>query len=121
MSVSKVTFRPSTSCSVNDPLQHAARIMSENDCSIVRVVDTHGTVIGVITARDICIAAYRRCLPLWHMDVGSAMSGRAASAADGDTEGRGAPSSVIRIREAGSESSPDGAALVERRRADHQG
>jgi signal-transduction protein with cAMP-binding, CBS, and nucleotidyltransferase domain len=121
MSVSKVTFRPSTSCSVDDPLQHAARIMSENDCSIVRVVDAHGTVVGVITARDICIAAYRRCLPLWHMDVGSAMSSRAASAAEGDTENQGAQSSVIRIREAGSESSPEDAGLPERRLADHQG
>jgi CBS domain-containing protein len=119
MSVSKVTFRPSSSCTVDDPLQHAARIMSENDCSIVRVVDAHGTVVGVITARDICIAAYRRCLPLWHMDVGSAMSGRAA--ADGETESHGAQSSVIRIHEAGSESSPDGAGLLERLRADHRG
>jgi len=60
--------------------------MCDNDCSTVPVVDARGGVIGVITARDICIAAYRRGMPLWHMDVGSAMSNESPIAADSDEE-----------------------------------
>lgn len=74
------------SCTVDDPLQYAAGIMCDNDCSEVPIVDARGIVIGVITARDICIAAYRRCLPLWHMDVRSAMSNESPTAANGDEE-----------------------------------
>jgi|HubBroStandDraft_5_1064220.scaffolds.fasta_scaffold610376_1 CBS domain-containing protein len=74
------------SCTVDDPLQYAAGIMCDNDCSTVSVVDAHGSVIGAITARDICVAAYRRGMPLWHMDVGSAMSNGSLTPANGDEE-----------------------------------
>jgi CBS domain-containing protein len=62
------------SCRVHDHLQQAAKIMSENDCTIVPVVDPDGCVVGVITARAICVAACTQCKPIWHIDVGSAMS-----------------------------------------------
>jgi CBS domain-containing protein len=88
MSGSESKTERGASCTVDDPLQLAARIMCENDCSTVPVVDAQGAVIGVITARDICVAAYRRCLPLWHMDVGSAMFDRPADD-DGSREPSG--------------------------------
>lgn len=77
------------SCTVDDSLQHAAGIMSANDCSTVPVVDAHGRVLGAITARDICLAAYRRCLPLWHMDVGSTMAEGASSTLVSEAEPSG--------------------------------
>jgi CBS domain-containing protein len=79
MSGSEAELVSCVSCTVNDSLQHAAGIMSENDCSTIPVVNARGGIVGVITARDICMAAYRRGLPLWHMDVGSAMSSHAAA------------------------------------------
>jgi CBS domain-containing protein len=97
MSGSESKSERGASCTVDDPLQLAARIMCDNDCSTVPVVDAEGAIIGLITARDICVAAYRRCLPLWHMDVGSAMSERTEAR---DTES-GEPSgthSIARIR-----------------------
>ena len=64
---------PIKSCMVHDHLQMAAKIMCESDCDVVPVVNADGGVVGIITARDVCIAAYRHGKPLWHMDVGSAM------------------------------------------------
>jgi CBS domain-containing protein len=72
---------PKKSCGVHDDLQQAAKIMCESDCGAVPVLDSAGNLVGMITARDICIAAYRQCKPLWHMDVGSTMSTRGGSAA----------------------------------------
>jgi CBS domain-containing protein len=74
MSVTERASAQRQSCRADDHLQRAAEIMSESDSSVVSVVDGEGEVVGVITARDICMAAYRRCLPLWHMDVRSAMT-----------------------------------------------
>jgi CBS domain-containing protein len=71
--------------------------MCESDCSTVPVVDVQGTIIGAITARDICVAAYRRCMPLWHMDVGSAMSERLAER-EGESGEPSGTHSIVRIR-----------------------
>lgn len=97
MSGSESKSERGASCTVDDPLQLAARIMCETDCSAVPVVDAQGVTVGVITARDICVAAYRRCMPLWHMDVGSAMTEHSA-ARDGDNGEPSGTHVIARIR-----------------------
>ena len=72
---------PATFCLVDDHLHQAAKIMSDNDCDVVPVLDADGHRIGVITARDICITAYRQCKALWHVDVGSALPNHKRSGA----------------------------------------
>lgn len=47
-------------CRLEDDLTRAAQIMWDKDCGIVPVVDAEKRVIGVITDRDICIAAATR-------------------------------------------------------------
>ena len=47
-------------CRLEDDLTTAAQIMWDKDCGIVPVVDAEKRVIGVITDRDICIAAATR-------------------------------------------------------------
>jgi len=47
-------------CNPEDNLTKAAQIMWEKDCGIVPVIDAEKRVIGVITDRDICIAAASR-------------------------------------------------------------
>jgi CBS domain-containing protein len=47
-------------CSPDTNLAAAAKIMWEGDCGAVPVTDERGHVIGVITDRDICIAAATR-------------------------------------------------------------
>jgi len=43
-------------CRSDSNLAEAARVMWENDCGSVPVVDETGAVIGIITDRDICMA-----------------------------------------------------------------
>jgi CBS domain-containing protein len=47
-------------CGPETNLAEAARIMWEGDCGAVPVTDASGRVVGVITDRDICIAAATR-------------------------------------------------------------
>ena len=57
MRVKDLMSQPAYSCNVDQPLQAAAQIMWEHDCGIVPVVDHEGHLTGVITDRDICMAA----------------------------------------------------------------
>lgn len=58
----------------HDPLSEATRIMWDRDCGWVPVVDDGGRVVGVITDRDVCMAAYTRGMPLSTMAVEGTMS-----------------------------------------------
>jgi CBS domain-containing protein len=62
------------SCSPDESLTNAARVMWEADCGAVPVLDPKGMLLGVITDRDICMAAYTRGQPLWACAVRSVMS-----------------------------------------------
>jgi len=63
-------------CTVDDTLNNAARLMWENDCGCVPVVasDGNGAVVGMISDRDICIAAYTQGKRLNDIPVGVAMA-----------------------------------------------
>jgi CBS domain-containing protein len=63
------------SCGAHDTLQRAAQIMWENDCGVVPIVDGEGRrLVGMITDRDICMAAYTQGQPLWQILVSNAMA-----------------------------------------------
>jgi CBS domain-containing protein len=61
-------------CSSNESLHRAAQIMWETDCGCVPVVESNGRVVGMITDRDVCMAAYTTGQPLWQIPVSSAMA-----------------------------------------------
>jgi CBS domain-containing protein len=61
-------------CSAGDSLNEAARVMWDLDCGAVPVLSADGQVAGIITDRDICMAAYTRGQPLSAMSIESAMS-----------------------------------------------
>ncbi len=61
-------------CSPDDTLTDAARIMWDKDCGCLPVVDADRHVIAMITDRDICMAAYTQGAPLHAARVASAMS-----------------------------------------------
>ncbi len=48
--------------------------MWENDCGCVPVVDSAARVLGMVTDRDVCMAAYTRGQTLNHIPVSAAMS-----------------------------------------------
>ncbi len=74
MKVEDLMTRDVRTCAPSDSLNDAARIMWERDCGCVPVVEGDGTVIGMITDRDICMAAYTQGRRLMYMTVDSAAS-----------------------------------------------
>jgi CBS domain-containing protein len=61
-------------CREDDALNLAAQIMWDNDCGATPVVDREGRLRGIITDRDICMAAYTGGAPLWALRVHDCMS-----------------------------------------------
>ncbi len=85
MHVGSIMARGVLSCRTDDPMSHAARIMWENDCGAVPVVDDTGKVVGMITDRDLCMAAFTRDQPLSRMSVASACSDLLVAVRAGDS------------------------------------
>ena len=74
MNVGELMTRDVRTCAASDSLNDAARIMWDGDCGCVPVIGPDGTVIGMITDRDICMAAYTQGRRLMYMTVESAAS-----------------------------------------------
>jgi len=74
MNVSDLMTQAVQSCGPNDNLQRAMQIMWERDCGIVPIVDDDGKVVGMITDRDVAVAAYTQGRPLWQIAVSNAMA-----------------------------------------------
>jgi CBS-domain-containing membrane protein len=82
--VADLMTRDVRACAIHDSLNAAARIMWEHDCGCTPVVDAGGRLAGIITDRDICMAAYTQGLPLQAIPVERAMSPRVISCSRGD-------------------------------------
>ena len=74
MRVRDLMTEPAVTCHVNDTLQTAAMLMWDHDCGAIPVVNDDGAATGVITDRDICMAAYTQGRPLDEMLVNTAMA-----------------------------------------------
>jgi CBS domain-containing protein len=61
-------------CQPDTDLGRVAGIMWDHDCGFVPVVDASGAVVGLITDRDICIAAATRGLAPERIAASQAMS-----------------------------------------------
>jgi CBS domain-containing protein len=57
MKVSELMTIDVRSCWNTEPLERAAKVMWESDCGSLPVLDQNGRVIGMITDRDVCMAA----------------------------------------------------------------
>ena len=71
-------------CTVHDSLNGAARIMWDHDCGCAPVVDAHGKLVGIVTDRDIAMAAYTQGVPLGSIPVERVMSPKVISCSRGD-------------------------------------
>ncbi len=74
MKVEEIMRREVKVCTASDTLNRAAHLMWENDCGCVPVVEGDFRVVGMLTDRDICMAAYIRGATLHHLQASSAMS-----------------------------------------------
>jgi CBS domain-containing protein len=74
MKASEIMTRQVLSCSKDDTLHDAARVMWESDVGCLVVVDGDNRPVGVLTDRDIAIGAYTQGKPLIESRVATAMS-----------------------------------------------
>jgi predicted transcriptional regulator len=61
-------------CSAGGPLSVAARLMWENDCGVLPVIDDGGRLVGMVTDRDICMAAFTQGTLLDAIETRTAMA-----------------------------------------------
>jgi CBS domain-containing protein len=69
MKVQDVMKRGVVTCASSQSLGHAARIMWEQDCGSVPVVDEAGRVVAMLTDRDICMATFHDDQTPWCIGV----------------------------------------------------
>ncbi len=66
--------QPVVKVGADDDLHRAAQLLWEHDCGALVVVDIEGKLVGMLTDRDICMAAWSRGLPLSSIPVRTAMA-----------------------------------------------
>jgi len=74
MIVSQLMSRNIVTCGPEESLHTAAERMWTHDIGCLPVIDLEGHVIGMVTDRDACMAAYTQGRPLGAIDVSSAMA-----------------------------------------------
>ena len=71
-------------CNLEDSLTAAAEIMWQKDCGVVPVIGEKQKVVGMITDRDICIAAATRNQKTSDIKAGEMLRGEVVSCAPTD-------------------------------------
>lgn len=75
MKVSETMTGEVLCCASDSNLNDAAHLMWERDCGFVPVTEReNGRLVGVVTDRDVCMAAYTKGRPLHEIAVGDVMS-----------------------------------------------
>jgi CBS domain-containing protein len=97
MNVSELMTKNAVTCRPEEPLYRAAQIMWDNDCGCVPVVDDSHKIQGMITDRDVCMAALMQGKSLSEIPIASAMS-RAIYACSPDDDVEKA-AELMRIRQ----------------------
>jgi CBS domain-containing protein len=72
--IKDVMNHPAVTCPADSTLDQVARLMWEFDCGVIPVVNDQGRLAGVVTDRDICMAAYTQGRPLSEIPVPTAMA-----------------------------------------------
>jgi CBS domain-containing protein len=86
MKVEQLMKREVKVCSAADSLNRAAQLMWEADCGCVPVISSNGdgALVGIVTDRDIAIAAYTQGKPLAEIPVSVAMAKKVIACHTGD-------------------------------------
>ena len=74
MRVRDLMTRTVATCGPTDSLGRAAQLMWERDCGTVPVVNREREVVGIITDRDVCMAAHFTGKALREISVGEVMT-----------------------------------------------
>jgi CBS domain-containing protein len=84
MKIQDLMTTDARTCRASDNLSSAAQAMWEGDLGWLPVVEADGRLVGVITDRDIAMAAHLRGSPPWALAVGDAMAKVVYSVSAGD-------------------------------------
>jgi CBS domain-containing protein len=74
MHVKDIMHHPVITCPSDSHLHLVAGLMWEHDCGTIPVVDHEGRLTGIVTDRDICMAAYTQGALLQSIPVSAAMA-----------------------------------------------
>lgn len=74
MRIEQIMSQPPVSCGVQVSLDAIARLMWEHDCGAIPVTGNDDRIIGIVTDRDVCMAAYTQGRPLHEVPVQDAMA-----------------------------------------------
>ncbi len=76
MKIEQLMTKEVRTCPPESGLNEAARIMWEHDCGCVPIVaaDRSGRLAGILTDRDVCMAAYTQGKPLAEIRASEVMS-----------------------------------------------
>jgi CBS domain-containing protein len=85
MKVQELMSVPAVTCREGDSLGTAASLMRHRDCGAIPVVDSRDAIIGIITDRDICMAASSLRRRLDEIPVAEITNGNVFSVAAADT------------------------------------
>jgi CBS domain-containing protein len=76
MLVAELMKNPPATCTTNDTVTDAAKIMHEHRCGFVPVVDVRGAVVGVVTDRDVCLTVGDKNRAMTHISVQDGVASR---------------------------------------------
>lgn len=85
MQLRDIMNQPVVTCRPGDTLNTAAQLMWENDCGALPAVDEEGKAVGMVTDRDICMAAYTQGKALSDLFVGDTMAHKVIACHVGDS------------------------------------
>jgi CBS domain-containing protein len=90
--VEQLMVRDVEVCTEADTLNRAAELMWEHDCGCIPVIslDGDGTIVGILTDRDIAMAAYTQGKQLWAIPAVSAMARKIIACHANDSIGQAA-------------------------------
>ena len=74
MKVKDVMTSSVRACFNSDNLATVAQVMWDNDCGCVPVLNEAGWLVGMLTDRDICMAAFLQGMPIGEIKVSAVMS-----------------------------------------------
>lgn len=84
MRIEQIMTRDVATCTAEDSLNRAAQLMWDNDCGCVPVVGADNKLVGIVTDRDVSMAAYTQGKRLSEIAVGDIMSRDVQTCAQGD-------------------------------------
>jgi CBS domain-containing protein len=85
MRIKDIMSQPVVTCPTEATLDHAARLMWEYDCGVIPVLDDDGRLAGIVTDRDVCMAAYTQGRTLHDIPVTTAMAKQVIAVHGNDT------------------------------------